>query len=136
MNWKYMDSSGLVAGRNTDDGVFESAIVSSLPEGTMIEHLQTTLTIADYEKAVQDHLDNTAKVRGYGDDRTSPTISIATYDNDPNPRFANDAATFKSWRSSVWTHCYDLLSAVESGTRVAPSIDALLAELPELVWAI
>ncbi|MGZ8171799.1 MULTISPECIES: hypothetical protein [Methylobacter] len=101
-----------------------------------IDPLPPMLTIADYEKAIQDHLDTSASKRGYGDNRTSPAVSIVTYDNDPNPRFSSDAAIFKAWRSAVWTHCYEVLSAVESGGRVAPSIDALMAELPVLDWAI
>ncbi|MDI1278079.1 hypothetical protein [Methylobacter sp.] len=46
------------------------------------------LTVMDYEKAVQVYLDNTAAMRGYGDDRTAASVAIATYDNDPNPIFS------------------------------------------------
>lgn len=91
-------------------------------------------TIKEYKDAVQAHLDYVAALRGYGDEKTAPSFSIATYDNDINPRFASDAATFKSWRSAIWTHCYQVLEDVESGARSAPMIDALLIELPTLIW--
>ncbi len=87
------------------------------------------------KSSVQAMLDATATARGYGGDGMSPTLSIATYSDDPNPYFAADAATFKKFRSAVWVQLYATLSAVKAGDREMPeSLAALMAELPAIAW--
>ena len=38
------------------------------------------------------------------------------------------------WRDAVWLHCYGVLDDVTNGLRPVPSVEALIAELPEMVW--
>ncbi len=95
---------------------------------------QEQVVIKSMVDAVQAHLDSIAQLRGYGDENTSPTISIVSYTDDVNPVFAADAATFKAYRSACWTLCYQILADVKNGLRTAPTVEELLAELPVIVW--
>ncbi|NTF07195.1 hypothetical protein G6L37_13665 [Agrobacterium rubi] len=84
---------------------------------------------AMFSSAIQDHLDTTAKQRRYD------TIHTAiSYRDDANPVFASEAAALFAWRSAVWTYSTAELDKVMAGERDIPTMDAFLAELPEIVW--
>lgn len=87
--------------------------------------------------AVAQHLDITAQSKGYGDRGKTPMAaitSIISYENDTDPKFAQEAQTFKLWRSQVWTYCYLQLTRVQAAERTIPTTDELIAELPQIVW--
>lgn len=81
--------------------------------------------VADYTAAVQCHLDAAARARGY-----DGILSACSYDGDPDPGFAAEAAAFKAWRSAVWRYGYAQLDAVQAGQRPQPTVAELIAELP------
>lgn len=85
--------------------------------------------IASYTGAVQLHLDNFAKGRGY-----DGIMSATTYVSSNVVRFANDASAAMLARDNTWQTCYQILADVSSGARPAPTVDELIDELPELVW--
>jgi hypothetical protein len=85
--------------------------------------------IADYENAVSDWLDATVKPRKY-----KSIESVCTYVSSTNPQYKVEAEACIAWRDAVWDYCYAALKAVELGHRSAPTIAALLAELPQIVW--
>lgn len=85
------------------------------------DQIQTRLTLA-----VQAHLDAAAQALGYDDIK-----SAVTYADEPSvPRFQADGQALRSWRSQVWALCYEILDAVQSGRRDAPTVEGLIAELP------
>lgn len=86
-------------------------------------------TIEEYTAAVQTVLDTKAKERNY--DNINSAIS---YLNDENTQFAAEADACKTWRSRVWTKGYEILGAVQLGQIPAPTVEELLAQLPELIW--
>ena len=47
--------------------------------------------------------------------------------------FAKQFAEFVTWRGDVWAKCYEILGAVEAGTRAAPTVPELLAEIAATV---
>ena len=73
--------------------------------------------------AVQNMLDNAAKAKGY--DSILSACSYAAY---PNP-FQAEGQEFVAWRGAVWAKCYEILGEVGAGTRTAPTVSELLAEL-------
>lgn len=77
-----------------------------------------------YETAVQVHLDAAAKAAGY-----DSILSACSYAGYANP-FQAEGQSFVVWRGSVWEYCYAQLALVQAGTRTAPTIDELIAELP------
>ena len=74
-------------------------------------------------QAVQNMLDSAAKAKGY--DSILSACSYAAY---PNP-FQAEGQEFVAWRGAVWAKCYEILGEVEAGTRTAPTVSELLAEL-------
>ena len=106
-----------------DDGaVFEWVEVVPTPAEIALQ-IQTELT-----NAVQAHLDNTAKLKGY-DGILSATSYAALPVGEP---FQSEGVQYALWRSAVWVRCYEVLAGVQDGTREIPTADELLAELPEL----
>ena len=83
-------------------------------------------TIQDYKNAVQAHLDEYAKGKGY-----DSILSACSYAAEVN-QYQAESKQILSWRSAVWAHCYQVLQDVESNQRQAPSIRNLIAELPVL----
>ena len=91
------------------------------PEYTEQELIEQTKQMA--LTAVQNMLDNAAKAKGY-----DSILSACTYAAYPNP-FQAEAQEFVAWRGAVWAKCYEILGEVEAGTRLAPTVSELLAEL-------
>ena len=87
------------------------------------------LFVAKYTKAVDELLLKTARSRGY-----DSAYTCLSYLQSTDEKWRNEAVAFNSWRDSVWNKCHEVLNAVEAGKRVAPTVDELLAELPEIVW--
>ena len=79
----------------------------------------------DYETAVQHWLDACARAKGY-----DSILSVCSYDTSKNLRFSADGIAYRDWRDAVWSYCYQALTDASAGTRPAPTVQALLAELP------
>lgn len=78
--------------------------------------------------AVQKHMDDAARARGYDDIK-----SAVTYADEPAvPRFQAEGMAFRAWRSLCWAKCYVVQADVESGSREMPTAEELIAELPAL----
>jgi len=82
-------------------------------------------TLADYEYAVQAHLDSEAIARGY-----AGILSACSYAGDPNPKFDADGICATDWRSAVWTYCYDFMASGQT----PPPVDEFIAMLPTITW--
>jgi len=73
--------------------------------------------------------DQQAQARGY-----TSIVSVCSYTNSTNPAWKADADTAVAWRDSVWSAAIAIQEAVISGARPLPTSDALIAELPKIVW--
>ena len=82
---------------------------------------------AEYTQAIQVHLDAKAVEKGYDN-----IVSACSYAGYPNP-FQAEGVVYGTWRANVWTKGYEILAQVQAGERPLPTIEELLAELPELV---
>lgn len=80
--------------------------------------------VAQYETAVQAHLDTAAQALGY-----DSILSACSYAGYTNP-FQAEGQSFCAWRGAVWDHCYTQLAAVQAGQRTEPTVAVLIAELP------
>lgn len=85
--------------------------------------------IAQYDAAVQQRLDDFAKTRNY-----TNIMSAATYATSQAPKFKAEGQYAVEARDTTWAKCYEILAAVEAGSRPMPTLDELLAELPVLTW--
>ena len=79
--------------------------------------------------AIQSMLDDKAKERNY-----DSILSLCTYATSPTAKFSDEGQAGVSWRDEVWAKGYAILADVESGSRAIPTVDELLAELPNFVW--
>ncbi len=77
--------------------------------------------------AVQRHLDVKAQERNYDN-----IVSACSYAAAVNP-FQEEGLAYLNWRSSVWAYCYTVMAEVEAQTRLVPTAEELIAELPQLV---
>lgn len=88
------------------------------------------ITIDDYSEAVQNHINDVAKSKGYADG-----VAFASYVASVNQQWASEAIVFAKWRDDVWAYAYEQLAAVQSGARqAAPSVAGLVLELPQIDW--
>jgi len=82
----------------------------------------------EYERAVENYMNDTVATRGYSD-----IVSACSYAGAPNPFQAEGTAALK-WRGDVWAKCYQVLGDFQAGNRTKPTLDELISELPVLVW--
>lgn len=85
--------------------------------------------VAQYTAGVQQHLDSFARTRNY-----DGILSAATYATSAVPKFKAEGQYAVEARDATWAKCYEVLAAVEAGSRPMPTLDELLAELPVLTW--
>lgn len=90
---------------------------------------QAALMIPMFQTALQDHIDETARFKGYADG-----IALAGYSTSTIPTWAAEAQAFISWRDQAWIYAYTELAKVQGGQRSVPTIVELIAELPRITW--
>ena len=88
------------------------------------EEIQSQLT-----QAVQAMMDAKAQEKNYDNIHTA-----CTYANSTDETFRKEGIACVAWRDAVWRKCYDILAEVKAGKRAIPTIEELIAELPELEW--
>lgn len=85
--------------------------------------------INEFRTIIQRHLDEAAVRVGYDDIKTA-----VTYADEPSvPKFEAEGKALRAWRSVLWAYGYEQIAAVQSGDRVLPTPEQLIAELPPLV---
>lgn len=86
-------------------------------------------TMAEFERAIQEHVDSSARDMMFRDG-----VTLASYVASTNPAWAEQAQAFVAWRDSVWGYAYAELAKALSGEREIPTVEAFLTELPAIVW--
>ena len=79
---------------------------------------------ADYTYAIQAEIDAKARERGYDNG-----ASLASYVASTNVQWRAEAEAFVAWRDAKWTYALAAMTAVQAGTRAAPSVGDFLAEI-------
>lgn len=85
--------------------------------------------ISRYTAGVQKHLDDFARTRNY-----DGILSASTYATSQVPKFQAEGQYAVTARDNTWAAAYELLAEVEAGTRPMPTLEEVIAALPELVW--
>lgn len=70
---------------------------------------------------------------GYEDNSLDPILSVLSYAGDPNPRYAQDAADFKAWRSACWDSAITMKTQCMA-TSIIPTVEEMIAVMPVFVW--
>jgi hypothetical protein len=82
----------------------------------------------DYRRAIQAHIDATARSRDYGDG-----VACASYVASAVPQWQAEALAFVQWRDAVWLHAYQGLAAHDP-SEPPPAIADVVAGLPAMEW--
>lgn len=90
-----------------------------------------TATIIDYENAIQNLVDETARERQFRDG-----VTLASYTASTKPKWATEAQAFVAWRDNVWFYAYGELAKVQAGQREQPSVEQFLAEIAPIAWPV
>jgi hypothetical protein len=95
---------------------------------------EDALELKQFDIAIELELDRDAREAGYYDplNRIPPIDRACSYASYPNP-YQAEAQTFVSRRAAVWAHAYQVKADVEAGLRTKPTIEELIAELPQRV---
>jgi uncharacterized membrane protein YgcG len=96
---------------------------------SIADYVAPQLSADDFASAIQSHVDQTAKSRGYADG-----VALAGYSTSTIPTWASEATAFIGWRDQVWLYAYTELAKVQGGQREVPTIAELIGELPPIAW--
>lgn len=107
------------------DAEADAIRLAAIPVPTQAEIL------AAYTAAIQARLDDFAKTRGY-----DGILPACTYATSSVPKFAAEGQYAEEARDATWAKSYEILAAVEAGTRPMPTIDEIMLELPLLAWPV
>lgn len=128
---EYHDAiEGMLAGKEVR--IEEGALVVDFPSEPEPEpEPEPTLEeiIERYQWAIEGHVNAVAQERQY-----SGAVSCASYVNSTNGQWAAEAAAFIAWRDAVYIYAFAELDKVQNGTREQPTIEAFIAELPDIDW--
>lgn len=101
-------------------------LLEPVPEPLTVEQI-----IADYVAAIQVRMDKFAQTREYDN-----IASLVSYAGDPDPVLDAEGSYGKQVRSATWVTSRTIYAEVKAGTRQAPTLDELFAELPVLTWPV
>lgn len=82
---------------------------------------------AKVTRSIQSLLDTTAQKLGY-----DSCLSVCSYVDTGVTKFDEEGDAFRKWRSAVWAKGYEIVAAVQAGTREIPTEEELFAELPKI----
>lgn len=86
-------------------------------------------TITDYENAIQNLVDETAREKQFRDG-----VTLASYIGSTMPKWAGEAMAFVAWRDNVWRYAYGELAKVQAGQRQQPTVEKFLGEIGPIAW--
>jgi len=107
----------------------EKFIFETLPKPEVVpEHIPTRDEIfALYSGHIQRRLDEFARTRNY-----DGILSAATYATSSVAKFKTEGQYAVEARDMTWGKAYEIFAAVGDGS--VPTIDEIMAQLPELKW--
>ncbi|MDH2092534.1 hypothetical protein N5K21_27860 [Rhizobium pusense] len=119
--WKdFLDNAGL---RRWENGGIVEIEPPAPPE--------TSPTIIDYENAIQNLVDETAREKQFRDG-----VTLASYIGSTKPKWAAEAQAFVAWRDNVWFYAYGELDKVQAGHRPQPTVEQFLDEIARIAWPV
>ena len=102
--------------------VIKTYEVVAIPQEEIIATLAKAM-----EEGIESHINETVRAKGY-----NSQDSIAKYLVSGNP-FESECRAISLWIGNVWVYAHQVQADVLAGTREMPSLEELIAELPELV---
>lgn len=122
------DDQGAIVGlyANLQDGCAEEKLEDDNVE---VLAFQNPIGIIDYENAIQNLVDRTARDKQFRDG-----VTLASYTASTKPKWAAEAQAFVAWRDNVWSYSYHQLEQVQSGAIPQPSVEEFLQQIARIAW--
>jgi hypothetical protein len=111
------------------DGSYRSDMLVGVDGKVTTGHLSAQEVQAASVLAVQRRLDDFARTRGY-----DSILSACSYAASTVASFKAEGAYCVGARDTHWQKCYQIMAAVQAGTRPVPTVQQVLAEMPALAW--
>lgn len=105
--------------------LFSALVDYETQNPSSVSEESTSLSLEQYERAIQSSLETFVRTKGY-----DSVISCCSYSSSTDATFAAEAAYCIQLRDTTWRQFYTMWAQIEAGARTAPTLDALLAELP------
>lgn len=120
------EAGAVLASQADTPALWQQMLSEAVPEAysKSAEQIQ-----ADYTARIQTRLDTFARTRGY-----DGILSAASYTTSTNAQFAKEGQYCVGARDATWAKGYEIMGAVQAGTRPMPTWAELEAELPALAW--
>lgn len=125
MIYEILDSAGTVINRIVAENEFVEALYPGRFREVVVDHLPTE---QDYEAALTNLYDQVAQSRHY-DSRITCSLR-AGY---PGP-FQAEGIAFAQWMDECNALGYALMAKVLAGEMAPPTVNELLALMPEMAW--
>ncbi|WP_262568879.1 hypothetical protein [Agrobacterium tumefaciens] len=100
-------------------------------EVVVVDPIAAPASITDYENAIQNLVDSTARERQFRDG-----VTLASYIGSTKPKWAAEAQAFVAWRDNVWFYAYGELAKVQAGQRQQPTVEQFLTEIAPIAWPV
>lgn len=98
-------------------------------EVVVVDPIAAPASITDYENAIQNLVDSTAREKQFRDG-----VTLASYIGSTIPKWAAEAQAFVAWRDNVWFYAYGELAKVQAGQRQQPTVEQFLTEITPIAW--
>lgn len=128
MAYVQRNEAGAIIGiySNFQEGIAEEALSEDNPE---VLAFLNPVSVAQYENAIQNLVDSTARERQFRDG-----VMLASYTASTKPKWAAEAQAFVAWRDNVWFYAYGQLAKVQAGQRPQPTVEQFLGEIAPIAW--
>ncbi|WP_174020395.1 hypothetical protein G6L89_007240 [Agrobacterium fabrum] len=113
---------------NFQEGIAEEALPEDNPE---VLAFLNPVGLTDYENAIQNLVDSTAREKQFRDG-----VTLASYTASTKPKWAAEAQAFVAWRDNVWFYAYGELAKVQAGQRQQPTVEQFLGEIAPIAWPV
>lgn len=100
-------------------------------EVVVVDPITAPASITDYENAIQNLVDSTAREKQFRDG-----VTLASYTASTKPKWAAEAQAFVAWRDNVWFYAYGELAKVQAGQRPQPTVEQFLSEIARIAWPV
>ena len=124
------DEHGAIVGlyANPQEGCADEELTD---DDAQVVAFRNPVSILDYENAIQNLVDGTARERQFRDG-----VTLASYTASTKPKWAAEAQAFVAWRDNVWFYAYSELAKVQAGQRPQPTVEEFLGEVAPIAWPV
>lgn len=98
--------------------------------GAIAQYVAPLPTLEDYDAALTAHLDSVAQSKRYAD-----RISCSVRAGYPGP-FQSEGIAFATWMDTCNQIGYQILADFQAGNIPQPSVEDVIAALPQMVWPV